>query len=118
VEAPNDLLANHSWENTTLSGSSARLQAIEAVTTYHPVSEPLSFSNVSASELFGANVFNKSVMKERGPKPIFKSLMRTIDTGSLLDPSIADSVASAMKDWAISKGATHYSHLFYPLSTE
>jgi glutamine synthetase len=99
-----------------LSGSSARLQAIEAVTTYRPVSEPLSFSNVSASELFGANVFNKSVMKERVPKPVFKSLMRTIDNGSLLDPSIADSVASAMKDWAISKGATHYSHVFYPLT--
>jgi glutamine synthetase len=103
-------------EETILSGSSARLQAIEAVTTYHPVREPLSFADVSASELFGANVFSKSVMKDRLPKPVFKSLMRTIDTGSLLDPSIADTVASAMKDWAIQKGATHYSHVFYPLT--
>ncbi|MGO9602391.1 MAG: glutamine synthetase III [Candidatus Binataceae bacterium] len=99
-----------------MSGSTARLQAIEAVTTYHPAGEPLSFSNVSASELFGANVFNKEKMKERLPKPVFKSLMRTIDSGSTLDPSIADTVASAMKDWAISKGATHYSHVFYPLT--
>ena len=99
-----------------MSGSSARLQAIEAVTTYHPVAEPLSFSNVSASELFGSNVFNKSAMKERLPKPVFKSLMKTIETGSHLDPSIADTVASAMKDWAISKGATHYAHVFYPLT--
>ncbi len=98
-----------------MSGSSARLQAIEAVTTYHSVAAPLSFANVSASELFGANVFNKSVMKDRLPKPVYKSLLRTIDTGSPLDPSIADGVASAMKEWAIQKGATHYSHVFYPL---
>ncbi len=99
-----------------MSGSSARLQAIEAVTNYHPVGEPLSFANVSASELFGSNVFNKSVMKDRLPKPVYKSLMRTIETGSHLDPSIADAVASAMKDWAIQKGATHYAHVFYPLT--
>ena len=99
-----------------MSGSSARLQAIEAVTTYRPTSAPMSFANVSASELFGSNVFNKTVMKERLPKPIFKSLMKTIETGSHLDPAIADTVAAAMKDWAISKGATHYSHVFYPLT--
>ena len=99
-----------------MSGSSARLQAIEAVTTYHPSAAPLSFSNVSASELFGSNVFNKSAMRERLPKPVFKSLMKTIETGSKLDPAIADTVAAAMKDWAMSKGATHYSHVFYPLT--
>ncbi len=99
-----------------MSGSSARLQAIEAVTTYRPSSAPLSFANVSASELFGSNVFGKSAMKERLPKPVFKSLMKTIETGSRLDPAIADTVASAMRDWAMSKGATHYSHVFYPLT--
>ncbi len=99
-----------------MSGSSARLQAIEAVTTYRPGSAPLPFANVSATELFGSNVFNKSVMKERLPKPVFKSLMRTIETGSHLDPSVADAVAAAMKDWAMQKGATHYSHVFYPLT--
>jgi glutamine synthetase len=99
-----------------LSGSSARLQAIEAVTNYHPTGAPLSFANVSASELFGSNVFGKSAMKERLPKPVFKSLMKTIETGSRLDPAIADTVASAMRDWAMSKGATHYSHVFYPLT--
>ena len=99
-----------------MSGSSARLQAIEAVTTYRPTGAPLSFANVSASELFGSNVFGKSAMKERLPKPVFKSLMKTIETGSRLDPAIADTVASAMRDWAMSKGATHYSHVFYPLT--
>src|SRR5271165_4015509 len=103
-------------EDKKLSGSSARLQAIEAVTTYHPTSAPLSFANVSASELFGSNVFGKSAMKERLPKPVFKSLIKTIETGSHLDPAIADVVAAAMKDWAISKGATHYTHVFYPLT--
>src|SRR5271154_4877383 len=103
-------------EDKKLSGSSARLQAIEAVTTYHPTSAPLSFANVSASELFGSNVFGKSAMKERLPKPVFKSLIKTIETGSHLDPAIADVVAAAMKDWAIAKGATHYTHVFYPLT--
>ena len=99
-----------------MSGSSGRLQAIEAVTTYRPISEPLSFSKLSATEFFGMNVFNKSVMKARLPKPVFKSLQKTIDTGSTLDPSVADAVAAAMKDWAIEKGATHYAHVFYPLT--
>jgi glutamine synthetase len=68
-----------------MSGSAARLQAIEAVTTYKPTSEPLSFSNVSASEIFGSNVFGRSAMQARLPKPVYQSLMRTIDTGSSLD---------------------------------
>ncbi|HTR62864.1 MAG TPA: glutamine synthetase III [Candidatus Binataceae bacterium] len=99
-----------------MSGSTGRLQAIEAVTNYKPISAPLSFSNLSASEIFGNNVFNKAVMKTRLPKPVYKSLIQTIDTGSTLDPSIADTVAATMKDWAIEKGATHYAHVFYPLT--
>ena len=97
-----------------MSGSSARLQAIEAVTTYHSNTEPLSFLK-PPSEYFGANVFSKSVMKDRLPKPVFRSLMCTMETGSKLDPSIADPVASAMKEWAVQKGATHYAHVFFPL---
>jgi glutamine synthetase len=99
-----------------LSGSTGRLQAIEAVTNYRPITEPLSFSKLSASEFFGTNVFNRAVMKARLPKPVYKSLMRTIETGSMLDPLIADTVAATMKDWAIEKGATHYAHVFYPLT--
>ncbi len=99
-----------------MSGSAARLQAIEAVTNYQPGTRPLSFSEVPAEKLFGANVFGKAAMKARLPKPVFQSLQKTIDTGSALDPTIADIVASAMKDWAIEKGATHYAHVFYPLT--
>ncbi len=65
---------------------------------------------------FGTNVFGLVAMKKHLPKEVFKSLKRTIETGALLDPKIADTVASAMKDWAISMGATHYSHVFYPLT--
>ena len=55
-------------------------------------------------------------MKERLPKSVYKALQQTIKLGENLDPSVADAVASAMKDWAIEKGATHYAHVFYPLT--
>jgi glutamine synthetase len=75
----------------------------------------LDFST-TATDVYGCNVFNLSEMRKRLPKPVFKSVKRTIDTGEKLDPSVADIVASAMKDWAIEKGATHYAHVFQPLT--
>jgi glutamine synthetase len=98
------------------TGSSARMAAISAVTNYKPISEPLNFTETPTSEIFGCNVFNKSVMKNRLPKPVYKTLCKTIEAGAKLDPAIADVVAAAMKDWAIEKGATHYAHVFYPLT--
>jgi glutamine synthetase len=77
---------------------------------------PLNFAETPTQELFGANVFNRSVMKQRLPKPVYKSVIKTIESGKPLDPSAADIVAAAMKDWAIEKGATHYAHVFYPLT--
>ena len=71
---------------------------------------------VNIAELFGKNVFNESVMRERLPKSVFKKLKQTIEDGTELDPSIADVVAHAMKDWAIERGATHYTHWFQPLT--
>jgi glutamine synthetase len=97
-------------------GSSARMAAINAVTNYQPITEPLNFTETPTSEIFGCNVFNKQVMKNRLPKPVYKALCKTIESGAKLDPAIADVVASAMKDWAIEKGATHYAHVFYPLT--
>ena len=67
-------------------------------------------------EMFGSMVFNDSVMKERLPHADYKALKRTIQSGRELDPAIADVVANAMKDWAIEKGATHFTHWFQPLS--
>ena len=68
------------------------------------------------AEIFGKNVFNDTAMKERLPKSVYKKLKQTIEDGAELDPSIADVVAHAMKDWAIERGATHYSHWFQPLT--
>ncbi len=70
----------------------------------------------NVSEIFGAMVFNDDVMRERLPKEIYKSLMKTVANGRTIDPSIADVVANAMKDWAVEKGATHYTHWFQPLT--
>ncbi|MBQ1989162.1 MAG: glutamine synthetase III [Clostridia bacterium] len=68
------------------------------------------------NELFGINVFNDSVMKERLPEDVYKILKSTMKEGKGIDSSIADIVANAMKDWAIEKGATHYTHWFQPLT--
>ena len=103
-------------KSSNSTGSSARMAAISAVTNWRPTSPPLNFAQTPARELFGANVFTVAKMKDMLPKPVFKSLMKTIESGEKLDPSVADVVASAMKDWAIEKGATHYAHVFYPLT--
>ncbi len=71
---------------------------------------------MNITELFGSNVFNDEVMKNSLPKEVYKSLRKTIDEGKPLDASIASAVANAMKDWAVSKGATHYTHWFQPLT--
>ena len=72
--------------------------------------------NKNVPEIFGSMVFNDDVMRERLPKEVYKSLMKTIATGKTIDASVADVVANAMKDWAIEKGATHYTHWFQPLT--
>lgn len=96
-----------------MSGSMSRRQAIKAVTTYEIETdgfpEPL-------ADTFGRNVFSLSVMKKRLPKHVYKAVAATIDTGASMDPMLADYVAVAMKDWALEMGATHYAHVFYPLT--
>lgn len=68
------------------------------------------------SDLFGTLVFHSDVMREYLPSDTYKSMMEAINTGSRLDRKLADQVATAMKDWALSKGATHYTHWFQPLT--
>ena len=96
--------------------NSARQAAIAAVTNYKSNGQALSFQGTSSSEIFGSNVFSDRVMKDRLPKPVYKALQNTIKKNEPLDDSIADAVAAAMKDWAIERGATHYAHVFYPLT--
>ncbi|HJR16470.1 MAG TPA: glutamine synthetase III [Gemmatimonadales bacterium] len=66
--------------------------------------------------IFGADIFSRSTMRQRLPKEVYRSLLRTIDHGQPLDPAVADVVAASMKDWAIENGASHYTHWFQPLT--
>ena len=99
-----------------MSSNVARQHAIQAITTYKADAAPLNFAETKPTDFFGCNVFNDKVMRERLPKAVYKSLHKTIAFGERMDPSIADTVAAVMKDWAIEKGATHFTHIFYPLT--
>ncbi|MFM8704044.1 MAG: glutamine synthetase III, partial [Planctomycetia bacterium] len=96
--------------------TSARANAVSAINSYKSNGQAWNFRETPTSEIFGANVFGDSAMKDRLPKSVYKALQATIKQGKPLDPGIADAVALAMKDWAIEKGATHYAHVFYPLT--
>ena len=96
-----------------MTGNTARVQAVQNITNRQPMPaktpEPL-------TSLWASDVFTLSKMKESLPKEVFKSVKKTIEASEELDVSIADVVALAMKDWAISKGALYYAHVFYPLT--
>ena len=99
-----------------MSANIARNNAIQAITNYRSKNAPLNFVETKPQDFFACNVFNDKVMRERLPRNVYQSLRKTIDFGERMDPNIADNVASAMKDWAIEKGATHFTHIFYPLT--
>ena len=99
-----------------MSGSNSRREAISAVTNYKPITEPMNFAETPSKELYGINVFGPDAMRNRLPKDVFKAVTNTIEQGKKLDETAADIVAAAMRDWAIEKGATHYAHVFYPLT--
>ncbi len=71
---------------------------------------------VSGNAIFGTNVFSPAVQRQRLPKQVYRALQSTLARGEALDPTLADAVAAAMKDWALEKGATHYTHWFQPLT--
>src|SRR5262245_45033673 len=73
-------------------------------------------SNKDVTEVFGSNVFNDKIMSARLPKETYKALRKTIEQGAPLTLEVANVVANAMKDWAIEKGASHYTHWFQPLT--
>ena len=75
-----------------------------------------STTKITVPDIFASMVFNDDVMRERLPKDVYKSLRKTIDNGKDLDITVANAVANAMKDWAIEKGATHYTHWFQPMT--
>src|SRR6516164_10685163 len=96
--------------------SNPRHEALRAIAGAQHKLNRVNFREVHVKDLFGESVFSEAVQRERLPKPVFKALQKTIKLGAPLDPEIADAVAAAMKDWAIEKGATHYTHLFQPMT--
>ena len=76
----------------------------------------MSTEKINVADIFGENVFNDTVMQERLPKKVYKNLKKTIEEGKELDLETADVIAHEMKEWAIEKGATHYTHWFLPLT--
>jgi glutamine synthetase len=98
-----------------MSVSPARLAAISAANNYR-TTNTLAFKESHSAAIFGKNVFNDKVMQARLPKAVYKSLKKTIETGAALEPGTADIVATAIKDWALERGATHYAHVFQPLT--
>ena len=99
-----------------MAAANIRQEAIQAIAAAKHQLNRVNFKETHIKDLFGENVFNEEVQRQRLPKPVFKALQKTIKQGAPLDPTIADAVATAMKDWAIEKGATHFTHLFQPMT--
>jgi glutamine synthetase len=99
-----------------MGASNLRQAAVLAIATAKHKLDRVDFKKTHVKDLFGVNVFNEEVQRQRLPKPVFKALQKTIRQGAPLDPTVADAVASAMRDWAIEKGATHFTHLFQPMT--
>jgi glutamine synthetase len=96
-----------------MSGNMSRIQAIQQIASRVPQAPK---TPKKLEEMWAADVFNLSKMQECLPADVFASVKKTIQAGEPLDASIADVVATAMKDWAMGKGALYYAHVFYPLT--
>jgi glutamine synthetase len=103
------LAAAKSWTSPQNGAPSAQAGALDAAGTAAAV-------GMDIERIFGEKTFGLSEMRARVPKQVFDALLATIDDGRPLDPTIADAVALAMKEWAIEHGATHYTHWFQPLT--
>src|SRR5262245_59336991 len=97
-------------------GSAALAEAARSIRDWSLNEGRASTSPSNAAELFGSLVFNDKVQQQRLPKPAYRALRATITRGEALDESNADAVATALKDWAVEHGATHYTHWFQPLT--
>ncbi len=96
-----------------MSGNASRLSAINAISNGTSIKTDMPDS---LSSIWASDVFNLATMEEALSKNAFKAMKKTVQTGSPLDPATADVVAAAMKDWAMSKGAKFFSHIFYPMT--
>lgn len=96
--------------------SNMRQEALKSVLSASHKLNRIDYRKKPMTELFGTSVFNEDAQRARLPKPIFLALRKTIQLGAPLDPMVADAVATAMKDWAMEHGATHYTHIFQPMT--
>ena len=101
---------------TSMSTHTPRSAAIASIASQPRLKGTFDFRSEKLDTVYGQNVFSLDKMEKRLPKGVFKALRAAIEHGAKLDNSVADIVASAMKDWALERGATHYAHVFYPLT--
>ncbi|MCA9305087.1 MAG: glutamine synthetase III [Phycisphaerales bacterium] len=99
-----------------MTDASIRRSTLEAVACWHEGEEQDFLARPGGIEEFGVDVFNERTMQARLPKHVYRAIQRTLHLGEPLDPAMADTVANAMKDWALEHGATHYTHWFQPLT--
>ncbi len=99
-----------------MSGSTARREAIAAIANAPEIRSTFDYKTSPTGEVWAQNVYSMDEMSKRLPKGVYKSLKTTIETGGQLDPGTADAVAESMKTWALDHGATHYAHVFFPLT--
>jgi glutamine synthetase len=99
-----------------MNHSQSRMDAIRSVIQWSETPHARDTRLEKVEEIFGRDVFNERTMRQRLPKEVFKAYQRTVKLGEPLDPAIANTVANAMKDWALEHGATHYTHWFHPLT--
>src|ERR687891_1757327 len=97
-------------------GSAALSEAVKSIRDWSMNENRAVTTPAKATEAFGSLVFNDKVQQERLPKPAYRALRATITRGEPLDVSTADAIASALKDWAVEHGATHYTHWFQPMT--
>src|SRR5262249_12249231 len=96
--------------------SPARQAAMEAITSWPVNGRRAPRSTMTIRQLFGVNVFSDELMRSRLPENVYKALRNTVKTGAPLDASIADVVAATMREWAMERGASHFTHWFQPMT--
>jgi glutamine synthetase len=108
----------HKLEFATMDMNTARQAAVEAINSWQADGKGSRIppKDGGLRQIFGANVFSDEVMRTRLPENVYRALRNTIKKGAPLDPSVADVVAAAMKEWALEHGATHYTHWFQPMT--
>ena len=99
-----------------MSNTNLRQLAIESISELTTVNGRIDYVAKPLKDVYGEHVFNEPVQRQRLPKQVFNALQKTIKAGEELDSNISDSVAIAMKDWAIEHGATHFTHWFQPMT--